>query len=89
MRVTSVFAVGSASLLCFFDDGKVGIVDLSALFALEDDCLTPLREPAFFANVVALRGRAIWPNFFSLCPQFLGARMRPLEHMDLKHLGVG
>ena len=56
MRVTSVFAVGSASLFCSFDDGKVGIVDLADLFALEDDRLVPLREPAFFANVVARRG---------------------------------
>jgi hypothetical protein len=82
MRVISVFAIGSASLLCSFDDGKVGIVDLGDLVAQEDDCLTPLRDPSFFANVMPWKGRAIWPNFFSLCPQFLWARMRTLEHKD-------
>jgi hypothetical protein len=34
-----------------------------------------LRDPGFFVEVFAFRGRVVWPNLFSLCPHFLASRV--------------
>ncbi len=68
-RVTDVEVVAPYGLHLTFDDGVVRDVDLSS--ELWGPMLEQLRNPAYFARVVADHGTVTWPNGVDLDPLVL------------------
>ncbi|MGH9091579.1 MAG: DUF2442 domain-containing protein [Acidimicrobiales bacterium] len=68
-RVTDVEVIGPHGLRLTFDDGVVRDVDLSS--ELWGPMFEPLRDPAYFAQVVVDHGTVAWPNGADLDPLVL------------------
>lgn len=70
-RVIRVAVSGSHSLALTFKDGKRKQVDLLPL--LEGPIFEPLRDPAFFAQVMLdpVAGTVVWPNGADIAPETL------------------
>jgi hypothetical protein len=71
MTVDWVVYIEKHLLLCGFSDGCQRLVDLKNVTEWQDHRAQALLVPHFFSRAVAFRGRLLWPNFFSLCPNFL------------------
>ena len=71
VRVDAVELVGPFSLILRFNDGTLRRVDL--LPELEGPIFKPLRDPAYFSQVVLdpVSGTVVWPNGADFAPNFL------------------
>ena len=68
-KVTDVEVMPPHGLRVTFDDGLVRDVDLSD--ELWGPLFEPLRDPAYFAQVVVDHGTVVWPNGADLDPLVL------------------
>ncbi len=74
-RVTSVEVQEPYGLHLTFDDGVVRDVDL--VDDLWGPMFEPLKDPAFFAQVVVDHGTVVWPNGVDLDPVVLHGDRTP------------
>jgi hypothetical protein len=68
-KVTDIQVIAPYGLRLRFDDGVVRHVDLSG--ELWGPMFEPLRDPAYFAQVVVDHGTVSWPNGADLDPLVL------------------
>lgn len=74
-RVTEVEVAAPYGLRLTFDDGVVREIDLGG--ELWGPMLEPLRDPAYFAQVVVDHGTVAWPNGADLDPLVLHGDFEP------------
>lgn len=84
-RVTDVEVVASHGLRLTFDDGVVRDVDLSS--ELWGPMFEPLRDPAYFAQVVVDHGTVLWPNGVDLDPLVLHGDFEAAPTPARRHSG--
>jgi len=84
-KVTTVEVRPPYGLHLTFDDGVTRDVDLTD--ELWGPMFEPLRDPAFFAQVVVERGTVVWPNGVDLDPLVLHGDFEPAAMENTKQLG--
>ena len=67
VRATRVRALPGSRLEIVFDDGMMGVTDLSDFVGL-GPMTEPLKDPAFFARVFIEMGVPTWPNGCDIDP---------------------
>ena len=76
-----VKALDGYRLEIVFDDGTMGVIDLSEFVRL-GEVTEPLRDPAYFARVFIEMGVPTWPNGCDIDP--INARMKMEAAGDLR-----
>jgi hypothetical protein len=71
--ITDVKVLDGYRLELSFDDGVRGIVDLKEEIFSRSGVFQPLRNPAYFRQVLLNRelGTIVWPNQADFCPDML------------------
>ncbi len=84
-KVTAVEVRPPCGLHLTFDDGVSREVDLSG--ELWGPMFEPLRDPAFFAQVVVEHGTVVWPNGVDLDPLVLHGDVEPAVSRSQQQAG--
>ena len=82
-RVTGAEVIAPHGLRLTFDDGVVRDVDLSS--ELWGPMFEPLRDPAYFAQVVLDHGTVSWPNGADLDPLVLHGDFETMSAPTRRH----
>ena len=68
-RVTHVVPKESYMLELHFDNGQVGLFDVSSF--LDYPVFAPLKDRAYFEQVRSMFGAVVWPGGQDICPDTL------------------
>ena len=62
---------GNYAVCCEFINGVVKTIDLKNVTTWDDPRTAELKDLRIFSKVTSFQGRLLWPNYFSLCANYL------------------